>query len=108
MSSNKTESNIISNNKYILITLLLLLSNFVVSLSVIYVRHLNRSSMAQLQKLVSEQDLLYQEWTQLLLEQGTLTSYNRVDKIAYKNLAMQTPSWNQTKLIKLKNNKIQE
>jgi cell division protein FtsL len=59
MSSNKTESNIISNNKYILITLLLLLSNFVVSLSVIYVRHLNRSSMAQLQKLVSEQDLLY-------------------------------------------------
>lgn len=101
MNYKKTE---INSNKYILITIFLLLSNFFVSISVIYVRHINRTSMAELQKLVSEQDAIYQEWTQLLLEQSTLTSYNIVDKVAYKNLGMRPPNWNETKLIKLNSN----
>lgn len=91
----------INSNKYIFITIFLLLTNFLVGISVIYVRHINRTSMAELQKLASQQDALYQEWTQLLLEQSTLTSYNRVDKVASKDLGMRLPNWNETKIIKL-------
>lgn len=86
-------------NKYLLLTILLLALNFICSLSIIYVRHLNRISMGQLHLLATKQDALYQEWTQLLLEQSTLTSYNRVDKIANNNLAMHTPNWDEIKLI---------
>ncbi|MBP9722023.1 MAG: cell division protein FtsL [Gammaproteobacteria bacterium] len=93
-----------NSNKYIFITLLLLLSNFIVSMSVIYVRHINRINMAELQRLVAEQNSLYQEWTQLLLEQSTLTSYNRVDSIASKELSMRAPNWDETTLIKIPKN----
>lgn len=101
MNSKRADSKPNSNNKFIFITIFLLISNFLVSLSIIYVRHINRTSMAELQKLVSDQNNLYQEWTQLLLEQSTFTSYNRVDKIANQNLNMHFPTWKETKLIKV-------
>lgn len=89
------------SNKFVLITIILLFLNFASGLTVIYVRHINRMSMAHLQKLVDEQDKLYQEWTQLLLEQSTLTSYNRVDQLVRKNLNMRLPNNNEISVIDL-------
>lgn len=90
-----------NSNKFVIITIMLLVLNFVSSLTVIYIRHLNRMSMAHLQKLVNEQDIIYQEWTQLLLEQSTLASYNRVDEMVRKNLQMHLPNNNEISLIDL-------
>lgn len=81
-----------SNNLYIVITMLLLVFNFLSSLSVIYIRHLNTIGMATLNKLTERQDKIYQEWTQLLLEQHTLISYSLVDKTARDKLAMHLPT----------------
>ncbi len=90
-----------NSNKFVLITIILLILNFVSGLLVIYIRHINRMSMAELQKLVDEQDILYQEWTQLLLEQSTLTSYNRVDQLVRKHLDMRLPNNNEISVIDL-------
>lgn len=92
-----------ANNTFVLATIILLLLNFFSSLSVIYLRHLNRSSMASLQGQIEIQDKLYQEWTQLLLEQHTLISYNRVDKIARDKLAMRLPNNTDIHLLNLNN-----
>lgn len=81
-----------TNNRFVLFTIVLLVLNFFSSLSFIYIRHLNRLSMAALQGQIEVQDKLYQEWTQLLLEQHTLISYNRVDKIAHDKLGMRLPN----------------
>lgn len=88
MNYRKSDS---SNNRYIFITLILILLNLFSSLSVIYIHHLNRISMAKLQKLSDIQHQLYKEWTQLILEQNTLISYNRVDKIAANKFNMRLP-----------------
>lgn len=95
-------SAIIKNNKFVLITVILLLLNFTSSLTVIYVRHINRIMMSDLQKLVDKQERIYEEWTQLLLEQSTLTSYNRVDNLARSKLKMRLPEKNEIFIMELK------
>lgn len=82
---------ILKSNKFVLITVFLLILNFCSSLTVIYLRHLNRISMIELQSHIDKQDVLYKEWTQLLLEQSTLASYNRVDQVARNQLGMKLP-----------------
>jgi cell division protein FtsL len=58
--------------------------------------------MIELNNLVTKHDQLYQEWTQLILEQSTLSSYSRVDKIANEKLHMRSPKWQETKIITFK------
>lgn len=79
------------NNTFVLVTIVLLVLNFITSLAVIYVRHLNLAYMAKLQNLTEIQDNIYQEWTQLLLEKNTLISYNQVDNLARRKLNMKLP-----------------
>lgn len=57
--------------------------------------------MAELQKLTNDNELLYQQWTQYLLEQSTLASYNRVDKLARSKIGMRLPENNDVTIINL-------
>jgi cell division protein FtsL len=58
------------------------------ALGVVYSKHLYRSRHIQLQQLQNTRDKLHVEWTQLLLEQGTLGSDVQVEKIAREQLGM--------------------
>jgi cell division protein FtsL len=61
------------------------------ALGVVATKHFNRSLHIQLQRLQNSKDKLHVEWTQLLLEQGTLGSDVRVEQIAREKLGMITP-----------------
>lgn len=62
------------------------------ALGVVYTKYLNRNLHIQLEQLQNARDNLHVEWTQLLLEQGTLASDVRVEKIAREKLGMVVPS----------------
>jgi len=70
------------------------------AIAVVYTQYLNRNLHIQLQQLQENRDKLHIEWTQLLLEQGTLGSDIRVEKIAREHLNMLLPSPNQVLVIK--------
>ena len=69
------------------------------ALAVVYSKHLYRKLHIQLQHLQQARDSLHNEWTQLLLEQGTLASDVRVEKIARETLKMKIPDPTQTQVI---------
>ncbi|HRA43341.1 MAG TPA: cell division protein FtsL [Gammaproteobacteria bacterium] len=74
--------------KMIFLSLLVLSS----ALGVVYTKYLNRNLHIQLEALQNSRDNLHVEWTQQLLEQGTLASDLRVEKIAREKLGMILPS----------------
>ena len=80
----------------VLLSLLVLSSAF----AVIYTKYLGRNLHIQLQQLQEHRDKLHIEWTQLLLEQGTLGSDIRVAEIAKKRLKMQSPTQDQVLVVK--------
>ena len=70
------------------------------AIGVVYTKHLHRSRHIQLQQLQNTRDKLHVEWTQLLLEKGTLGSDVQVEKIAREQLRMIIPPPNQVAVIK--------
>ncbi len=70
------------------------------ALGVVYTKYLNRNLHSELQQLQATRDQLHVEWTQLLLEQGTLGSDVRVEKVARETLGMITAPSNQIVVIK--------
>ncbi|ODN44053.1 cell division protein FtsL [Piscirickettsia litoralis] len=67
------------------------LLNLFSALAVVYVRDEGRVLFVHLQKLTKEQSALYTEWTQLLLEESTWTSYGRIEAEAKDKLGMIQP-----------------
>lgn len=61
------------------------------SLSMVYVKYSTRQMFSELSQLQINRDALNNEWTQLLLEQSTLATDGRVDKIAAETLSMHPP-----------------
>jgi cell division protein FtsL len=61
------------------------------AMGVVYTKHFNRTLHIQLQQLQNTKDKLHEEWTQLLLEQGTLGSDVRVEQVAREKLGMIVP-----------------
>jgi cell division protein FtsL len=61
------------------------------SLSIVYVKYATRQMFTELSQLQSSRDALNNEWTQLLLEQSTLATDGRVDRIANDTLNMHPP-----------------
>lgn len=69
------------------------------AIGVVYTKHLSRSLHIQLQQQQNIKDKFHIEWTQLLLEQGTLGSDVRVEKVAREQLNMIVPPSNQVVVI---------
>lgn len=59
--------------------------------AVVYVSHLCRQLYAELSALQQRENRLQVEWGQYLLEQSTLASLQRVEKIASEELGMRVP-----------------
>lgn len=70
------------------------------ALGVVFTQHFHRSLHIQLQMLQKSKDKLHEEWTRLLLEQGTLGSDLRVEQIAREKLGMTIPNPNQMVVIR--------
>ncbi len=74
------------------LALLLVLAS---SIAVVYSSFETRKLVARHQQLQSEYNEMQVEWGQLLLEQSTWGSYNRVEKIAGNKLNMRVPAPNE-------------
>ncbi len=68
--------------------LILLLLVIVSAVAVVYAKHQGRKLFVELQALGKERDFMDIEWGQLQLEQGTLTTQGKVEKIARERLGM--------------------
>lgn len=81
----------IAMSNAVLIVLLLLMSVWFSAFGVVYVKDINRQLVNDLQNLHQAQDALQVEWGQLLLEQGTLSTQARVQRIAHNRFDMVIP-----------------
>lgn len=70
------------------------------SLSMVYVKYATRQMFSELSQLQMNRDALNNEWTQLLLEQSTLATDGRVDRIANDKLNMHPPKPNEIVWVK--------
>lgn len=70
------------------------------SLSMVYVKYATRQMFGELSQLQINRDALNNEWTQLLLEQSTLATDGRVDRIAHEKLSMHPPKPNEIVWVK--------
>ena len=71
-----------------LVTLLVLSS----AVSVAYAKYSSRRAFVELQQLRAQRDQIDVEWGRLQLEQSTLATSGRVERIARKRLKMHIPS----------------
>ena len=69
------------------------------SLGVVYSSFETRRLVALHQKMQNENSQMQVEWGQLLLEQSTWGSYNRVEQLATKKLKMHVPSPNEIVMV---------
>ena len=70
---------------------LLLLANLTVAVGVVYVKHSNQMMFKQIQEQREAYHRLQTDWGRLLLEQGTLAAYARVEREAERRLRMRRP-----------------
>ena len=68
---------------------------FFSALSVVYKKHESRQLFQELQVLQRQVESLQEEWSQLLLEQGTWAADARVERLARTQLQMGLPEPNQ-------------
>ena len=81
--------------------LALLLAGVIASgVGVVYARHQSRALFVQLQTLLKERDALNIEWGQLQLEQSTLATHGRIERLASERLDMQVPAHDEIILVK--------
>ena len=66
---------------------------------VIYSTFQTRKLIAEFQHLQNQRNELQTEWGQLLLEQSTWGSFNRVERLASKELKMRVPDPQQVVMI---------
>lgn len=69
------------------------------SVAVIFSAHKSREKFNQLEQLKREQYAQEVEWSQLLLEQSTWSSYNRIENQAKQRLQMKSPDVEELVLI---------
>lgn len=83
------------------LVLALLLAGVIASgVGVVYARHQSRALFVQLQSLLSERDALNIEWGQLQLEQSTLATHGRIERLATERLDMHVPAHDEIILVK--------
>ena len=71
---------------------LVLIALVVVSaLAVVRIKHENRATVSELSRLSTEKERLEMEWSQLQLEEATLSHHARIEKVAREQLGMTEP-----------------
>ena len=83
--------NLIEARGGLLLPLALALAVVISALAVIRTKHENRALVNDLDHLRAEKERLDMEWSQLQLEEATLSNHARVEKIAREQLGMSEP-----------------
>ena len=81
---------------FVLVALVLVM---VSSVAVVYSSYETRRQVASHQRLQQENNAMQVEWGQLLLEQSTWGSYNRVEQLAGTKLKMRVPAPNEIVMV---------
>ena len=81
---------------FVLVALVLVM---VSSVAVVYSSYETRRLVASHQRLQQENNAMQVEWGQLLLEQCTWGSYNRVEQLAGTKLKMRVPAPNEIVMV---------
>ena len=69
------------------------------ALGVVYASFETRALVAKHQQLLKKKNSMQVEWGQLLLEQSTWGSYNRVEQLAINKLHMHVPAPNEIVMV---------
>lgn len=75
----------------VMAVILLLVIVELCALSIVYTTYKNRVLFAELENLRNSAEDMQSGWTQLLLEQSTLASFQRVEEVAKNHLQMTIP-----------------
>lgn len=86
------------NRKLLFMALLVLVS----ALTVVELRHRNRTAFVQLQSLMQSRENLEVEWGKLLLEEGAWSQHRRIESTAVSKLGMRMPSNSQVVMVDLR------
>lgn len=78
---------------------LLLFANLTAAIGVVYVKHSNQVAFKQIQEQREAYRRLQTDWGRLLLEQGTLAAYARVEQEATRRLRMRRPDPSKVNLL---------
>ena len=70
------------------------------ALGLVYARHQSRKHFYELEALESERDRLDTEWGRLQIEQSTLASHGRVERMAGEKLKMHQPDTDEVVYVK--------
>ncbi len=88
-------------SKQNILFLLLLISVWFSAFGVVYLKDINRQLVNELQTLNNTQDKLQIEWGKLLLEQSTLATQSRVQRMADEKLGMVMPTATTVEMLSL-------
>lgn len=69
------------------------------ALLTVYLTHLNRELLAEREELLKYRDAIDVEYRHLVIEQTTLSSHNRIESLAQRELGMQRPTEAQEVLV---------
>jgi len=81
---------------FVMVALVLVIAS---SVGVVYSSYETRRLVASHQRLQQENNAMQVEWGQLLLEQSTWGSYNRVERLAGGKLKMRVPAPNEIVMV---------
>ncbi|MDO6460322.1 cell division protein FtsL [Granulosicoccaceae sp. 1_MG-2023] len=76
---------------HILMIAALLMLNVCTAMAVVYSKHKSRVYHIELSELREEADELDVQWGRLQLEEGALSEYGRIERIATEKLGMKRP-----------------
>lgn len=69
------------------------------AIACIYAKHESRKLFTELQDLTAERDRMEVDWGRLQIEQGTWSTYARVEQVAREKMNMRLPSAEQIRLL---------
>ena len=79
---------------------LLLFANLAVAVGVVYVKHSHQMMFRQVQEQREAYHHLQTDWGRLLIEQGTLAAYARVEREAAQRLRLRRPDPSRVNLLR--------
>lgn len=69
------------------------------AIACIYAKHESRKLFTELQELIAERDRMEVDWGRLQIEQGTWSTYARVEQVAREKMDMRLPQPGQITLL---------
>lgn len=69
------------------------------AIACIYAKHESRKQFTELQRLIEERDRMEVDWGRLQIEQGTWSTYARVEQVAREKMNMRLPRAEQINLL---------